>query len=112
MEEMVLEMPPSKTSDELSGAVTDRTTLVLARRAASLMTPLGLTTGDVLTEVDSSGAITLRRLIRKLDWPVYLVLMAVGALVRQGLIRATQRELEVVVESMPEWSGAAQAEVV
>jgi hypothetical protein len=71
-----------------------------------------LVMGELLNEVERSGATTLRQLVRKLDWPVHLVVMAVGVLVRQGLMRVTQRELEVIVEPIPEWPRAAQAEVV
>ncbi len=95
MEKAVLEMPAGDQMDELLASAT---TQLFTERDRSLMTPLGLAAGEVLTEVDSLGTATLRQLIRKLDWPVYLVMMAVGALVRQGLVRATQRELEVIVE--------------
>ncbi len=109
MEETVSEMLVAEQTDEHSGSATAQ---LFAERDRSLMTPLGLAAGEILTEVEWSGATTLRRLIRKLDWPMYLVLMAVGVLVRQGLIRATQRELEVIVEPIPKWSGVAQAEVM
>ncbi|PIQ83442.1 MAG: hypothetical protein COV75_07345 [Candidatus Omnitrophica bacterium CG11_big_fil_rev_8_21_14_0_20_63_9] len=89
--------------DDLFGSAPTETTVVLARRDGSLMTPLGLAAGEVLIEIEWSGAATLRQLIRKLDRPVYLVMMAVGVLIRQGLVRATQRELEVLVEPILEW---------
>ena len=65
----------------------------------SLMTPLGLIEGDVLTYLEEHGETTLRRLVRDLEWPSSLVTMAVGALVREGLARAVQHELEVAVEA-------------
>lgn len=65
---------------------------------------------ELLNEVEWSGAVALRQLIRQLDWPEHVVMMALGELVRQGLVQVTQRELEVVVELMPEWSNAAQSE--
>ena len=112
MRETMLEMPPANQLAECSSSATDRSTLGIGPRDASLMTSVGLAAGEVLTEVDVSGAVTLRQLIRKLDWPVHLVMMAVGVLVRQGLVRATQRELEVLVEPISECSSIAQAEVV
>ncbi len=112
MMETVLEMPLPQTSDALSSAVTEQTTRIGARGRGSLMTPLGLATGEVWIEVDALGAITLRQLVRKLDWPVQLVMLGVGVLLWQGLVRATQRELEVLVEPIPEWSRVVQAEMM
>lgn len=65
---------------------------------ASLMTPLGVVEGEVLLYLDHHGAATLRRLNQQVEAPAYLVMMAVGALTRSGLVRAVQRDLEVVVK--------------
>jgi len=65
--------------------------------SSSLMTPLALVEGDVLTYLERDGTTTLRRLIRELEWPARMVMMGVGALVREGLVRATKRELEVLL---------------
>jgi len=65
---------------------------------ASLMTPLGLVEGEILTYLEEHGATTLGGLVRQLEWPAKMVMMAVGALVREGLARATQHELEILVE--------------
>ncbi|MBI3088431.1 MAG: hypothetical protein HYY91_06105 [Candidatus Omnitrophica bacterium] len=64
----------------------------------SLMTELGVVGGEALTYLEARGATTLRQLIRELEWPAPMVMMAVGALVREGLVRAIRHELEVVVE--------------
>lgn len=104
MENAALERLVHEPTDALFGSMPVQTAPMSAHGGRSLMTPLGLASGDVLTEIDWAGTMTLRQLIRKLDWPVHLVMMAVGSLVRQGLVRATQRELEVLVEPMPEWS--------
>ena len=64
----------------------------------SLMTTLGLISGEVLTYLEAHGATTLHRLIRELEWPARMTMMAVGALVRQGMIRAIQHDLEVILE--------------
>jgi hypothetical protein len=64
---------------------------------SSLMTPLGLVEGEVLTYLDHRRMTTLRRLNRELAWPAHMVMMAVGALIRAGLVRGVQRELEVIV---------------
>lgn len=63
-----------------------------------LITTLGLIEGEVLTFLEDHGATTLRGLIRELEWPARMVMMAVGALVREHLVRAAQHELEVILE--------------
>ena len=68
-----------------------------AAAGSSLMTPLALIEGEVLTYLERDGTTTLRRLIRELEWPARMVMMGVGALVREGLVRATKRELEVLL---------------
>lgn len=59
-------------------------------RSVPLITLLGLVAGDALTYVEEHGPTTLRRLIRRLEWPASLVVMAVGALVRGGLVQGRQ----------------------
>ena len=65
-----------------------------------LITTLGLVEGEVLTFLGDHGATTLRALIRELEWPARMIMMAVGALIREHLVRATQRELEVILEPL------------
>ena len=64
----------------------------------SVMTTLGLVEGEVLSYLDRQEVSTLRRLNRELHQPAYLVMMAVGALIRAGLVRGIQHELDVVVK--------------
>ena len=64
----------------------------------TLITQLGLAEGDVLTCLEEHGSTTLRRLIRDLDWPASIVMMAVGALVRARLVLAIQHDLEIVIQ--------------
>ncbi|MBI4342908.1 MAG: hypothetical protein HY599_06040 [Candidatus Omnitrophica bacterium] len=73
-------------------------------RWPALMTSLGLVSGEILTELEAHGATPMRRLIRELEWPAPMVLMAVGALVREGLVRATQHDLEVILEPERTWT--------
>ena len=70
------------------------------RRDASLFTLLGLVAGDVLVYLEAHGATTLRGLIRQLEWSSPMVMMAAGALTREGLVRSTQHNLEVIVEPL------------
>jgi len=63
----------------------------------SLMTPLGVVEGEVLTFLDRQRGATLRQLNHTLQWPAYMVMMAVGALIRAGLVRGIQHDLEVML---------------
>ena len=69
----------------------------------SLITTLGVIEGEALTYLEQHGATPLRRLVRELEWPAPMVMMGVGALVREGLVRATPHDLEVVVEPNRSW---------
>lgn len=64
----------------------------------SLLTPLGLVEGEVLLYLEGRETATLRQLNQELRWPAYMVMMAVGALIRSGLVRGIQRDLEVIVK--------------
>lgn len=70
---------------------------------APLMTTLGIISGEILTDLEQHGSSTIRRLMRELSWTAPLVTMAVGALIREGLIRASQHDLEIVIELRREW---------
>lgn len=78
-------------------------------RGASLLTQLGLAEGDVLTYVETSGAKSLRRVIRDSPWSSSMVLMAVGALIRERLIQGVQHELDVIVAPAPHTLSARQS---
>ena len=65
---------------------------------ASLMTLIGSAEGEILTRLEGRRPSTLRGLIRQLPWPAHLTTMAVGGLIRAGLIRARQQGGEVLVE--------------
>lgn len=63
-----------------------------------LVTVLGVVEGEILSYLEAHGASTMRRIIRMLEWPTMVVVMGVGALIRQGLVRGIRRDLEVVLE--------------
>lgn len=63
-----------------------------------LITTLGLVAGDVLLYLERRGATTLRGLARELQWPVQMIVMGVGALIREGLVRGVAQDLDVLVE--------------
>jgi hypothetical protein len=88
-------------------AVEEPGTGVGAPREQSLMTLLALVEGDILTYLEAQGRVPLRHLIQAMDWPSRMVLMAVGALIRKGLLAGRQQLLEVMVELTPEGRSAS-----
>ncbi len=64
----------------------------------SLITLLGVVSGEVLLYTERQGRTTLRHLIQTLEWPASFIMMGVGALVRQGLLRALQQEVDIILE--------------
>ncbi len=69
------------------------------RPKRSLITALGILSGEVLTCVEHHGTVTLRELKRMVGETTPMVMMAVGALVRQGLVRATDWGGQVVISA-------------
>ena len=65
--------------------------------SASIMTELGMVEGEILTYLEERGASTVREVVRELPRPTREVWMAVGALIRAGLVRGVQHELEIVL---------------
>lgn len=63
----------------------------------SLMSVIGVVSGEILLYLDTHGATPLRQLVRALEWPSPVTNMGVGALVRQGHVRAEQHDLEIII---------------
>ena len=61
---------------------------------ASLMAWLGITEGEVLEFLEAHGPVSLHRLVQGLDRPSSMVVMAVGALIREGLVKGNEEYLE------------------
>lgn len=59
-----------------------------------ILAQLGAVEGDVLEYLELHGPTSLYRLIQAHDWPASLGMMAVGALIRQGLVRGSEQQLE------------------
>jgi len=75
----------------------------MSEEEAPLMTTIGLVSGDVLTTMEHDGTVTLKELAHELrHWPASLVTMAVGSLIRRGLVRGIQRGQEVVLQHISE----------
>lgn len=66
-----------------------------------ILSQLGVVEGDVLSYLESRGPTSLHRLVLSQDWPSSLVVMAVGALIRQGLVRGSEQQLACVSASPP-----------
>ena len=64
------------------------------------MTRLGVIEGEVMTYLEARGTTGLRQVIRELDWPMRQVVMAVGSLIRRGLVLGVQRDLELLLEPL------------
>lgn len=78
-------------------------TFEMEKKGDPLVTQLGIIEGEVLTYLEQGGRTTLRQLIRDLEWPAPMITMAIGAAIRQGLVRATRHDLEVVLEPERAW---------
>ncbi len=59
---------------------------------------VALIEGDIIERLEHSNPMTLRQLIENLKLEPCAAAMAVGSLIRQGLIRSFEHEGEVVVE--------------
>ena len=68
------------------------------RPIQSLMTELGVIEGEILSWLESEGEVSTRCLVRQMPWPSRHVMMAIGALIRQGLARGFERELDITVQ--------------
>lgn len=66
--------------------------------AAPLITAIGLIEGDLLETLESRGPMSAYRLVHTQDCPASLVLMAIGDLIRTGLIQGTEARLELTSE--------------
>lgn len=58
------------------------------RDEASLLTPIALSEAATLEYIEEKGVVTLEEVVNEVSWPDNIVLMGVGALVRERLIQA------------------------
>ena len=63
-----------------------------------LMTRIALVEGNVLERLENEKIIILRELIKDLDWEPCAISMAVGSLMRQGMIECTEYNQDVFIE--------------
>lgn len=60
-----------------------------------LMTRLAIIEGTILERIEQKHIVALRELLENLEWEPCAVTMAVGSLLRQGLIRSLERGEDV-----------------
>ena len=68
------------------------------RPTQALVTELGMIEGEILLWLESEGGTNARDLVRQMPWPSRQVMMAIGSLIRQGLARGVERELDITVQ--------------
>lgn len=71
---------------------------------SALITTLGLIEGEILNFIEAQGAATLAHVLQEIQWPAQSVVMAVGALLRQGLLYGVTQDRELVLNVVPESS--------
>ncbi len=63
-----------------------------------LMTRLAMIEGTILERLEQRKVMALRKLMEELEWEPCAITMAVGSLVRQGMIRCGENGQEVFLE--------------
>jgi hypothetical protein len=64
----------------------------------ALITKLSLIEGEILTRLESEGRMNAHRIVREMPWRSESMLMAIGSLIRQGLVRGIQTGPELELE--------------
>jgi len=70
-----------------------------ADQTTHLMTRLGVVEGDVLDYVCKHPSISLKQLIRGLDWQPCIITMGVGSLIREGLVEVAEQGNDVLIKA-------------
>ncbi len=65
---------------------------------ASIITVLGIVEGEVLLYLEEHGFARLRKIVRVLEWPMAEVMMAIGALIREGLVEVRRDRFGVILQ--------------
>ncbi len=63
-----------------------------------LMMRLALVEGNILEQLENEKVIMLRELMENLEWEPCAIAMAVGSLVRQGVIQCNESGRDVFIE--------------
>ncbi len=70
------------------------------KHTASIITSLGLLSGEILLYLDVHRKATAGQLSKELGWAVPMVMMAIGTLIRQGLVLARPSNLEIMIHTV------------
>ena len=62
-----------------------------------LVTRLALVEGEILEQFDDKGEISVHNLMEALPWEPCTVAMAIGSLMRQGMIRGIEKGENVIL---------------
>ena len=81
-----------KTNDHCCGKLRGHNQLV------ALMTKLGVLEGIILEKLDEARIVTLQELMETLQYNPCVITMAVGSLIRQGVIRGREHGQDVFLE--------------
>jgi DNA-binding MarR family transcriptional regulator len=68
-----------------------------AMKNTNLIITIGIIEGEILTYLENSGKATMAELTRDLEWPSSFLWMALGALVKGGLVLTEKHELDMVI---------------
>lgn len=64
----------------------------------SLSSVLGLVEGEILLYLEEHGFARLRKIVNVLEWPMPEVMMAIGALIQEGLVEVRRDRFGVILQ--------------
>jgi len=64
----------------------------------SLKAVLGIVEGEILLYLEEHGFGRLRKIVRDLDWPMDEIIIAVGALIHEGLVEVRRDRFGVLLQ--------------
>lgn len=65
-----------------------------------LITRLALIEGSILERLERERIMALQELMEELEWEPCAIAMAVGSLVRQGIIRTKEQDQDIFIEAL------------
>jgi len=73
-----------------------------ASEGPALITKLGMIEGEILSHLETEGPTNVQDLLSRLPWRSESLLMAIGSLIRQGLVRGIQQNTDLLLEQVRE----------
>lgn len=68
-------------------------------------TMIGIVEGEILEYLERHGPASVYRLVQALEWPSTLVIMAAGALIREGLAKGQGDLVHLMAgDTAPDWA--------